>query len=81
MQPFIVRNSHPAPMQVLIEPGQIKIALPPQHVLQIEVLDLPEGQTIEITPDGRPGLTLKVPSTQFKFRSGSTATPNGVRAA
>lgn len=79
MQPFIVRNSHPAPMHVLIEPGQIKIALPPQHVLQIEVLDMPEGQTIEITPDARPGLTLKVPSTQFKFRSGSGG--NGAQAA
>ena len=70
MQPFIVRNKHDAPMQVLIEPGQISIALPPQHVLEIEVFDLPEGQIVEITPDSRPGLTLTVPSSQFKFRSG-----------
>ena len=70
MQPFVVRNSHATPMQVLIEPGQLAITLPPEHVLEIDVLDLPEGQTIEITPDARPGLTLMVPSSQFKFRSG-----------
>ena len=70
MQPFVVRNSHDTPMHVLIEPGQLSITLPPNHVLEIDVLDLPEGRTIEIAPDGRPGLTLKVPSSQFKFRSG-----------
>jgi hypothetical protein len=77
MQPFVVRNSHQTSMQVLIEPGQIKIALPPGHVLEMQVFDLPEGKTIEITPDARPGLTLTVPSSQFKFRSGD----GGVRAA
>jgi hypothetical protein len=70
MQPFVVRNSHNAPLQVLIQPGQIDMALPPQHVLEIQVFDLAEGQTIEITPDSRPGLTLTVPSSQFKIRSG-----------
>lgn len=73
MQPFFVRNTHPAPMHVLIEPGQIKIALPPEHVLEIEVFDMPEGETVEIIPDPRPGLTLKVPSSQVKFRSGARA--------
>ena len=73
MQPFVVRNSHEAPMQVLIQPGQIAITLPPQHFLEIDVMDLPEGKTIEIDPDARPGLTLTVPSSQFKFRSGQRA--------
>jgi hypothetical protein len=72
MQPFVVRNTHLAPMHVLIEPGQIKIALPPQHLLEIQVFDMPEGQTVEITPDDRPGLTLRVPSSSFKFRSGAS---------
>ena len=73
MQPFVVRNAHDAPMQVLIEPGQIAIELPPGHVLEIDVVDMPQGKTIEITPDARPGLTLTVPSSQFKFRSGQKA--------
>jgi hypothetical protein len=71
MQPFFIRNTHPSPMHVLIEPAKIRIALPPDHVLEIDVLDMVEGQTIEIIPDPRPGLTLKVPSTQVKFRSGA----------
>ena len=70
MQPFIVRNMHAAPMQVLIEPGQLSIVLPPRHRLEVQVFDLPDGKNIEITPDPRPGLTLVVPSTQFKFKSG-----------
>jgi hypothetical protein len=73
MQPFYVRNSHPSPMHVLIEPGQIRITLPPEHVLEIEVTEITDGETIEIIPDPRPGLTLKVPSSQVKFRSGAAA--------
>lgn len=69
LQPLIVRNPHPRPMTVQIEPGQMSIALAPNAVLEIDILNLPDGAPIEISHDPRPGLLLRIPSTQFSVKS------------
>ena len=71
MLPFIVHNPHRTDMKVLIEPGQIAISVPPGDAVKIEIHNMPEGETIEISPDPGPGLTLVIPTTQFTIRHGN----------
>jgi len=71
MQPLIIRNGHRTDLKVLIEPGQITISVPPGDAVQIEVHNMPAGETIEIAPNGDPGLTLVIPTTQFTIKHGS----------
>lgn len=69
MHPLIVTNPHATDMMVYIQPGAIEISLPPKDVIEIEIHDLPEGETIAITPDGKPSLTLFIPTSHFTIRN------------
>ncbi len=72
MQPLIIKNPHKTPLTVRIAPGHIDIAVPPGDSVEIEVYDMAEGATIEIAPDPSPGLTLVIPTSQFRIhRNGS----------
>ncbi|MGD2133099.1 MAG: hypothetical protein PVI23_09925 [Maricaulaceae bacterium] len=73
MPPFIIRNNDRAPLRVMIQPGQIDISLAPGSSVQIEMSELTDGENIEIAPHPMEGLTLTIPTTQFKIKQTQTA--------
>lgn len=73
MPPFIIRNRDRAPLRVMIQPGQIDLSLAPDTSVHIEMNDLSDDQEIEIAPHPMEGLTLTIPTTQFKIKQTQNA--------
>lgn len=68
--PINIRNGQAKVMKVRVEPGGMEVRLGQGETLRLAYEPPLFGEEVDICPDGRDGVTVRLPTTEFSVRQG-----------